>query len=158
MTEHVKFLRDVKNIAIASNVSFLLVYTLFLTTQIMLAGDVVGCGYHHSSREIFFTRNGGFLGLLPSFNYISRALTRKPHAGYVPIASAALSSAIRPYIHLDGLPASIQANFGDRPFVFDIKDYISQTVQDWRFRGDEKELCACPSRHGPGLLTGVDKK
>ena len=47
--------------------------------------------------------------------------------GFVPIASASLSTAIRPYMHLDGLYGSVEANFRDRPFIFGIKDFISAT-------------------------------
>lgn len=33
-----------------------------LIVCVLLVDDVIGCGYQHSTRELFFTRNGSFLG------------------------------------------------------------------------------------------------
>ena len=63
-------------------------------------GDVVGCGVDRGAREVFFTRNGAYLGGL--------ALARRE-----------LGEALFPAVGLDHADA-VMANFGAEPFAYDL--------------------------------------
>lgn len=65
-------------------------------------GDVVGCGISQRGDELFFTRNGRFLGAAVRF----------------PLCELK-SAELFPTVGLDGKGVEVEANFGDRPFVFD---------------------------------------
>ncbi|KAG8986218.1 hypothetical protein FRB93_005476 [Tulasnella sp. JGI-2019a] len=74
-------------------------------------GDVVGCGIDYSIQQLFFTKNGGFLGHV--FNHVSGELY--------------------PLVGLRTSHESIRANFGQFPFRFDIESYYQQTRNNaWR--------------------------
>ncbi|KAJ1948254.1 hypothetical protein EC988_005252, partial [Linderina pennispora] len=72
--------------------------------------DTVGCGIDFKERSIFFTRNGLFLG----------------HA----FKSVDTSKPIFPAIGMRTAGEHIVANFGQRPFRFDIECYVSEAHQD----------------------------
>ncbi|ORX68742.1 SPRY-domain-containing protein [Linderina pennispora] len=72
--------------------------------------DTVGCGIDFKERSIFFTRNGLFLG----------------HA----FKSVDTSKPIFPAVGMRTAGEHIVANFGQRPFRFDIECYVSEAHQD----------------------------
>ncbi|KAJ2729184.1 hypothetical protein IW152_005716 [Coemansia sp. BCRC 34962] len=73
-------------------------------------GDTVGCGIDFTQRRIFFTRNGFFLGY--AFDTIDTTKDLFPCVGMR-----------TPGEH-------VKANFGRRPFVFDISHYVSVAHED----------------------------
>ncbi|KAJ2011888.1 hypothetical protein GGI06_004354, partial [Coemansia sp. S85] len=73
-------------------------------------GDTVGCGIDFAQRRIFFTRNGFFLGY--AFDKIDTTKDLFPCVGMR-----------TPGEH-------VKANFGRKPFAFDISHYVSAAHED----------------------------
>ncbi|KAJ2810266.1 hypothetical protein H4S07_002765 [Coemansia furcata] len=73
-------------------------------------GDTVGCGIDFAQRRIFFTRNGFFLGF--AFDKIDTTKDLFPCVG------------------MRTLGEHVKANFGRKPFVFDISHYVSVAHED----------------------------
>ncbi|KAJ2892093.1 hypothetical protein GGI21_005688, partial [Coemansia aciculifera] len=73
-------------------------------------GDTVGCGVDFTKRRIFFTRNGFFLGYV--FDRIDT------------------SKDLFPCVGMRTLGEHVKANFGRKPFVFDISHYVSLAHED----------------------------
>jgi len=68
-------------------------------------GDIIGCGVHYNRQEIFFTKNGKHLGV--AFKKVKR-------------------EEFFPVVSLHSLDESISANFGLKPFKFDLEGMISE--------------------------------
>ncbi|KAJ2251747.1 hypothetical protein GGI13_003675 [Coemansia sp. RSA 455] len=73
-------------------------------------GDTVGCGIDFTQRRIFFTRNGFFLGY--AFDKIDTTKDLFPCVG------------------MRTLGEHVKANFGRKPFVFDISHFVSVAHED----------------------------
>ncbi|KAG8928160.1 hypothetical protein FRC02_007288 [Tulasnella sp. 418] len=70
-------------------------------------GDYIGCGINFSLKQMFYTKNGGFLGHV--FKDINP------------------SSPLYPLVGLRTSNESVRTNFGHLPFQFDINSYVQQT-------------------------------
>ncbi|KAI8891410.1 SPRY-domain-containing protein [Backusella circina FSU 941] len=70
------------------------------------SGDTVGCGINFSEKTIFFTKNGVSLG--SAFSLVD------------------VSEPLYPSVGLRTLGEDITANFGQKPFLFDIDHYIKE--------------------------------
>ena len=68
------------------------------------AGDVIGCGVHFGKGTGFYTKNGVHLGT--AFRDLN------------------LRAPLFPAVGLRSMGECVEANFGNRPFVFDIKMYM----------------------------------
>jgi len=66
-------------------------------------GDIVGCGIHVFNKIIFFTKNGRNLGNIPK--------------------QITITEDLYPTISFNN--GEIEANFGQKPFVFNVDDYFS---------------------------------
>ncbi|KAJ1853758.1 hypothetical protein GGH12_004686 [Coemansia sp. RSA 1822] len=73
-------------------------------------GDTVGCGIDFMKRRIFFTRNGAFLGHV--FDAID------------------ISKDLYPCVGMRTPGEHLVANFGRKPFVFDISAYVATARED----------------------------
>ncbi|KAJ1669976.1 hypothetical protein GGF44_002527, partial [Coemansia sp. RSA 1694] len=73
-------------------------------------GDTVGCGIDFMKRRVFFTRNGFFLGYA--------------------FGSIDTTKDLFPCVGMRTLGEHVRANFGRRPFVFDISHYVSVAHED----------------------------
>ncbi|KAJ2860054.1 hypothetical protein GGH94_005747 [Coemansia aciculifera] len=73
-------------------------------------GDTVGCGIDFTQRRIFFTRNGFFLGY--AFDKIDTTKDLFPCVG------------------MRTLGEHVKANFGRKPFVYDISHFVSVAHED----------------------------
>lgn len=71
-------------------------------------GDIVGCGIHYYKKEIFFTKNGKYLGF--AFPYKD-------------------DKKLYPTIGLNSPGERITANFGNKLFKFDIKSFIEVNLK-----------------------------
>ncbi|KAI1790513.1 SPRY-domain-containing protein [Ganoderma leucocontextum] len=67
-------------------------------------GDVIGCGIDFSLNRVFYTKNGGFLGLI--FENVGK------------------TTQIYPCIGMRQTHESIRANFGSSPFRFAIEEHV----------------------------------
>lgn len=67
-------------------------------------GDVVGCGIHYGKQEVFFTKNGKFLG----------------------IAFKKVKGIFYPAVGLHSPGEIVMANFSQKPFKFDLEGMISE--------------------------------
>jgi hypothetical protein len=72
--------------------------------------DIIGCGIDYESRGIFFTKNGSSIGE-ESFSTNS-----KPSLPFFPAISMQSTGDI------------VEANFGNSPFVFSLKEYVSSRI------------------------------
>ena len=72
--------------------------------------DVIGCGLHFRTREIFFTKNGKNLGV---------AFTEPGHAYY-------------PTVGLHSQGETVTLNFGSRPFVFPLDEMLREEREKLR--------------------------
>ncbi|KAG4305188.1 hypothetical protein PORY_001358 [Pneumocystis oryctolagi] len=79
-------------------------------------GDIIGCGINFSSGTGFYTKNGVYLG----------------------IAFRDLKGTFYPSVGLRTLGEHVRANFGKKPFVFDIEQYMRiekskayQSINSW---------------------------
>uniref|UniRef100_A0A7S1D870 SPRY domain-containing protein n=1 Tax=Cyclophora tenuis TaxID=216820 RepID=A0A7S1D870_CYCTE len=70
---------------------------------------VIGCGFHHDTYEMFFTKNGKFQGMVD--HSLVRARYRAAFA-----------------LHKHGDRGEI--NFGSKPFLFDIEEYCYKMEDD----------------------------
>mmetsp|Transcript_18268 Transcript_18268/g.25585 ORF Transcript_18268/g.25585 Transcript_18268/m.25585 type:complete len:427 (-) Transcript_18268:292-1572(-) len=68
------------------------------------AGDVIGCGIIYHKQEMFFTKNGKFLG----------------------IAYRKVSETLYPTVGLHSQGETITANFGQQPFSFDLQGFVQE--------------------------------
>jgi len=68
-------------------------------------GDTIGCGLYYVKQEIFFTKNGKYLGV---------AFKKVPNGTFYPVVG----------LHSTG--ELIVANFGQKPFKFDLSSMISE--------------------------------
>ncbi|KAI7879068.1 SPla/RYanodine receptor [Lichtheimia hyalospora FSU 10163] len=68
------------------------------------AMDVIGCGIDMQHRDIFYTKNGHFIG--KAFQGIRSGID------------------LHPCIGLNSPGESVIVNFGNQPFLFDIEKYI----------------------------------
>lgn len=75
----------------------------------IVENDTVGCGVDFMSRSLFFTRNGIFLG--------------KAFEGKIP---ASPSTRLYPAVGLQGRGSRLNANFGQRPFMFAFDAHIAR--------------------------------
>lgn len=76
---------------------------------------VMGCGINFMTNEVFFTRDGVFLGI---------AYHHDP-AKVSPEAQKQLETdGWRPYIAVSSSPVEISCNFGQNPFAFDLKSSV----------------------------------
>ncbi|KAJ2498674.1 hypothetical protein GGH96_004105 [Coemansia sp. RSA 1972] len=73
-------------------------------------GDTVGCGLDFMKRRIFFTRNGAFLGHV--FDVID------------------ITKDLYPCVGMRTPGEHLVANFGRKPFVFDISAYVATARED----------------------------
>ncbi|KAF0538641.1 SPRY-domain-containing protein [Gigaspora margarita] len=95
-------------------------------------GDTVGCGINFLTMEIFFTKNGIYLGKGPflyfeTFSY-DDLIEYKIYADMYPMSGMATKGEI------------IIANFGMKPFMFDIDNYAKVLFSDAELKRElEKE-------------------
>ncbi|OMJ14626.1 Ran-binding protein 9 [Smittium culicis] len=76
-------------------------------------GDIIGCGVNFITSEIFFVKNGVFLGAA--------------------IKDHTYNNLLFPTVGLRTVGEQVQANFGISPFVFDIESYVhEQERKIWR--------------------------
>ena len=66
--------------------------------------DVIGCGYMVDKKEMFFTKNGAFIGI--AFKNVE-----VPKDGFYPAVT------------IQSMSHSVEANFGTKKFVFDMDGY-----------------------------------
>ncbi|KAI0716105.1 SPRY-domain-containing protein [Cerioporus squamosus] len=89
-------------------------------------GDVIGCGIDFSQNRVFYTKNGGFLGMV--FENVGKGIDVYPSVG------------------MRQTNESIRANFGSSPFKFAIEEHIRaqrdvvwnnimETPVDWSLLG-----------------------
>ena len=82
--------------------------------------DIIGCGILLDKKEIFFTKNGAFLGV--AFKDIE-----VPAGGFYPA------------ITIQSMSHHIEANFGTSKFVFDMEGFRQRESQENFF-----DICSIP--------------
>ena len=84
-------------------------YKLKLSTSEFRVGDVIGCGFSVLNKRIFFTVNGTLLKREFSNVEVEKLI---------------------PAIGLKNISSQAQFNFGASPFIFNIREYAKELLQD----------------------------
>ncbi|CAG8486459.1 9800_t:CDS:2 [Cetraspora pellucida] len=86
------------------------------------AGDTVGCGINFLNMEIFFTKNGIHIGKEPSFYFETFS--------YDDLINYRILGEMYPMSGMATKGECIVANFGTKPFMFDIDNYAKVIFAD----------------------------
>lgn len=82
-------------------------------------GDVIGCGYNDVKSEIFYTKNGKFMGMHDGSHFLAIPLTLSRMLGVGHQSVSIDSGPLYALISLAGPQEKIFANFGQAPFLWD---------------------------------------
>ena len=84
-------------------------------------GDTIGCGLEYNSRKIFFVKNGQFLG----YAFDGKSVRKED-----------VEDGLWPTVGVD-TECPIFMNFGERPFVFDLRSFALQAGIAAEGKGDD---------------------
>jgi hypothetical protein len=99
-----------------------------MNSFLKLAGDVVGCGVDFSQNRAFYTKDGAFLGCVPSLPPFSPTYLLFIYyfsTGNV-FDRVGSTTPIYPSVGLRHSGEAIRVNFGHEPFKFSIEDHVLQ--------------------------------
>ncbi|KAF9427264.1 hypothetical protein BGZ94_005215 [Podila epigama] len=85
---------------------------------VFTTGDTIGCGVNFRDMSLFYTKNGRYLG----------------------VAFRDLKGSLYPTVGMRTVGEIIEANFGQREFMFDIEEYVKdEKVEAWQSLEDKLE-------------------
>ncbi|KAI9235103.1 MAG: hypothetical protein BYD32DRAFT_384790 [Podila humilis] len=98
---------------------------------VFTTGDTIGCGVNFRDMSLFYTKNGAYLG----------------------VAFRDLKGPLYPTVGMRTVGEIVEANFGQREFLFDIEEYVKEEkVEAWQALEDKLQRVAVEQNQA-GLMT-----